>query len=259
MRFHYGGRTRVVMVIPIPASTERTTIMPYSLESNTFDANQYIPTDNTTSDEVSKFLTEVEDLLSKYQRQATSKCIKYIQYLPFVAFIATAVAIFLSITGKTVGGIPIVFPFMALFFISVFVMAIVKCFDTSRDNKNIAEAKQNVQALIHQRAAFFKARGLNWILPTYFPRWIELWKDQNQNLVPPMQYAPMQYGNGIMMGQPTSPVGLLSSPNSGGPLNNSSYDQVYNSFIRPGQTNPMPNQQGLYTQNQYAGNIYNST
>jgi len=163
------GRSRA---IPIPPSTPFTLIFARSAAVKGFDTNSYTPelTDGkATKEEIDTFLKEIYAVTKPYNRMANCAFLIFILWIIFSMFGFMIGIVFLSLNNSN-SIVWIVIVFVVLFLLSVFIFV----FTTVHASK---KSKQKAELVLNKNKERFSERGLRWVIPAHFPRWIELHKD----------------------------------------------------------------------------------
>lgn len=196
-------------IYPIPPSTSQTIIFPLNTSTYKFETNHYNPmmsSGKVTTEEAAQFLERVQQPILEWRDKQF-----FLKYPWAIIFLV------------------ILLPLLYLYLI-------YQCCTSCSKQKEWEGVLEKSRAIVREHSATFSARGLTWITPVAFPRWIELWIGQpQQNMMGNMQ-------PGVMMGQ-----------------------NGYSMVPMNQQNNLMPNQQQntndpymQYGNNQYGNNQFNN-
>lgn len=214
-RHHHRRR-----IIVIPPSTAGTLVFPWKDSIKKFDTSSYNPimTNNRVSlEEINQILDEA--LVPVMEWRDKQLFIKY----PWAIIILVIL--------------------LPLLYIYMFYLACTSC----SKQKEFEEVKEKSRAILKEKGAHFEQRGLAWVVPAHFPRWIELWTGQG-GMQPNM-----------MMQQQ-----MMMQPNVGQngyavvPINNQQMGMNNNMMMTNQQAGfTQPNQQMQYGAGMYSGNNMN--
>jgi len=169
--------THVTHIIVIPPTTPYTVVFPHSPVTGQFDTSFYSPmlTDGRAHpEEINRVLRELEAAgIPLTKRYKANVCC-------FILTLMLSIFAFMTFTFLMVSVNPALIP------IGVVLLAVVNILTGSNFMKKIkhhnVEFRRLSQEVIDRANQEFSYKGLRWVLPTLFPRWVELWKDyQPQN------------------------------------------------------------------------------
>ncbi len=183
-----------IVIINIPLATPNTIIFPSSGQK--FDSAFYSPalTDKRLSfEEINEFLTELETVRAQTASKLPSDnfCWKFTLYFDIFLLMCGLALLFLKRPNF------IIFLILAALYLIVHLAEYgVNKLREARNQRVRNELRTKCEVIVRRYNQNLAARGLRWCLPALFPRWVELWKDYNQNqgqensnvYIPPSQY-----------------------------------------------------------------------
>jgi len=174
-------------ILIIPPTTAYTIVFPQNGFTGQFDNNFYSPmlTDGRAHpEEINRVLRELESTVKPLSTKLKSSVCCYIltiflsvfAFIPFMIFLTPANVTFLPIG---------IFGFFFLM-IGATIMFIKRI-----KNYNL-EIRRVSQGVIDRANQEFSYKGLRWVLPMHYPRWVELWKDyySQGQMAQPIYMAP---------------------------------------------------------------------
>jgi len=172
--------SRLVIIVPIPDSTPDKVV--FSIDHNDrFDTSAYNPGithGRATTEEITQVTSELESALQPFiSKVGKLKCSLIVWFLLIFAVIG-----FFGFTF--VGAMNPVGMFGIM--IGGFILMIGgRFFYRSKVDQLASDCKAVSQKIIEGHNASLASRGLRWVMPSYYPLWVELHKDylwaQNNN------------------------------------------------------------------------------
>ncbi len=145
-------------VVSVPPSTPQVLVFPWDNKLkrfNTFSYNPQLTEGRANAQEIEAFLAEIQvpadEFVKQYSHLWAPPCWRVIPYL--ICFLSP-------------------FGFILLFYTIKQVFNSVEKMD---------QVKQRARIIIKEKERHFLQKDLKWVIPNYFPRWIELWTILNTN------------------------------------------------------------------------------
>ena len=152
---------------PIPPTTETVIVFPLDTSTQVYDSTFYHPTlthGRSTKEEIQMVLVDIQT-----SRKHLVKSIERCAYVYCLCLIIAAIAFFVMAFDSKWALLDL--GICILFFFLLSVVTVATCNNNKKQQKKAAE-----DVLINYKPEFAR-RGLNWVVPNGFPRWIELHKD----------------------------------------------------------------------------------
>ena len=175
-------------LIPVPETSDTIIIFPRNPRKQKFNSDFYnadITQGRASNEEIQKVLADI--YLSRKPFATTVKIIAYIiLFLILLALIGIAVVVFLDGSFELA-----ILRYVVFFTIIVLVLTLLSQIIT----RNTKKQRKAAEGALENHRPEFASRGLNWIVPQQYPRWVELHKDylffpqeiQPQNIGVPLQ------------------------------------------------------------------------
>ena len=186
MSFCFFSKRNRIAVEP-PPSTEKTIIFPYNEHTGRFITNFYkqkMTSGRLQSIELIQYLAYIEAQLASWNQTALGNFIRKIRVLIFVMILLSIAGIPITILHLVIeyNGIPLFLPVVGgMLILSIFLFFVCSCKFNSKRANTIDQVMANVRSYVKQNSNLFHERSLTWTIPTHFPKWIELCKDDVLN------------------------------------------------------------------------------
>ncbi len=186
--------SRYFIIVPIPESTPERLVFPLG-PNDTFDTTSYNPGlthGRAGVEEINQVRSELEADFHPFLKKLT--CTKIILGICFLLiFFGMAGVGFTMVNSNMNNPAPV---FIA-FIVGAVCMFGCRFIYKSRVESLATECKTAAQKVLDKHNTSFTPRGLRWVLPTYFPLWVELHKDylwaQNAGGQQPVYMPPNMY------------------------------------------------------------------
>lgn len=159
-------------IISNPASTPQRLIFPLK-PNQQFDTSFYNPamtSGGASPEEINQVLTEIQAARQPIMAKIMSIQQCFILLIALSFFGMMGLTIFLILSRSPLAGV-------LSFFLGLILIGLSPLILRSKTAKLTQESKAAVQQVLDQYNSYFTLRGLRWVLPDRFPRWIELHKD----------------------------------------------------------------------------------
>ena len=178
---------------PIPPTTDTVIVFSLNPSQQLFDSGFYHPAithGRSPAEEIHKVLADIAAARKPFaDKLKTITCI--------YTFIVILAAVGYVVTRFIPGGTELIFIRLIAFFL---ILILLSTWLKGKVDDSIKKQKKAAEDVLVNYRPGFASRGLNWIVPDGFPRWIELHKDYlhypggNQPVyMPPVNQQPMAY------------------------------------------------------------------
>ena len=155
---------------PVPSTTDTIIVFPLNIKIQQFDTASYNPTitqGKSSLEEIKKVLEDIES-----SRKPLHRSLELIVFLYIILECLAIVAlVFSAIISKSS-------EFTILrYLVFIIVLIVLTLVMNKAILKNLKKQKKAAEDVLVNYRPDFASKGLNWIVPEGFPRWIELHKD----------------------------------------------------------------------------------